>query len=112
MGIDIRELLAEAPGFDWNTGNAMKVAIRHGVEPAECEQAFFSEPFLVSFDESHSKTELRWQALGRTSGDRWLFLVFTIRSSLIRVLAARDMNRKERLRYAEVKERFAEDSEV
>lgn len=112
MGDDILELLAQATGFDWDTGNAAKVVTRHGVEPGECEQAFLSEPFLVSFDDMHSKTEPRWQALGRTSADRWLFLVFTVRSTSIRVLAARDMNRKERLRYGEVKERFAKNSDV
>lgn len=112
MRTDVFALLAEATGFEWDDGNASKVVSRHGVEPGECEQAFFSEPFLVSFDETHSKVEYRWRALGRTSGDRWLFLVFTVRKKLIRVVAARDMNRKERMRYDEIKERFAEDSDV
>ena len=110
MGNEILELLAQAAGFDWDAGNAAKVETRHSVQPAECEQAFLAEPFLVSFDEAHSKTEPRWHALGNTSAGRLLFLVFTVRSNLIRVIAARDMNRKERLRYAEVKTRFAKDS--
>lgn len=112
MGDDIRELLAQATGFDWDAGNAAKVVSRHGVQPGECEQAFLSEPFLISYDEMHSKSEPRWRALGRTSGDRWLFLVFTVRNKLVRVLAARDMNRKERIHYGEIKERFAKDSDV
>ena len=33
-------------------------------------------------------------------------------SAFIRVLAARDMNRKERLRYGKVKETFAKDPDV
>ena len=110
MGDAILELLAQATGFEWDAGNAGKVETRHNVLPAECEQAFFAEPFLVSFDEAHSKTEPRWQALGSTSTGRWLFIVFTVRSTLIRVVAARDMNKKERSRYAEVKERIAKDS--
>ena len=109
---DIRDLLAQATGFEWDAGNARKVVSRHGVEPGECEQAFFSEPFLISYDETHSKSEPRWRALGCTSADRWLFLVFTVRNTLVRVLAARDMNRKERVRYGETKERFAKDSDV
>jgi uncharacterized DUF497 family protein len=48
-----------------------------------------------------SGTELRWQALGRTLADRRLYLVFTVRDTFIRVIAARDMNQKERRRYAE-----------
>jgi len=110
MGNGILELLAQAAGFDWDAGNVVKVETRHSVQPPECEQAFLAEPFLVSFDETHSKTEPRWQALGSTSAGRWLFIVFTVRSNLIRVVGARDMNKKERLRYAEVKERLAKDS--
>ena len=109
---DIRRLLTNATGFDWDAGNAGKVVSRHGVEPGECEQAFLSEPFLISYDEMHSKSEPRWRALGGTSAGRWLFIVFTVRNTLVRVLAARDMNRKERVHYDETKERFAKDSEV
>jgi len=99
---DVHHALYAATGFDWDDGNALKVAARHDVQPGECEQAFFNEPFVASHDDMHSKSELRWQALGRTGGDRWLFLVFTFRGTLIRVLQARDMNRKERTRYAEI----------
>jgi len=34
-------------------------------------------------------------ALGQTDLQRFLFLAFTIRRNLIRVISARDMNRKE-----------------
>ncbi len=110
MGNEIREVLAQTTGFDWDAGNAAKVEMRHSVQPAECEQAFFSEPFVVSFDETHSTAEPRWRALGNTAAGRWLFIVFTVRGNLIRVVGARDTNKKERLRYAEVKERLAKDS--
>ena len=99
-------------GFDWNDGNALKLVTRHNVQPGECEQAFFSEPFLVAHDVRHSRAEARWQALGRTTGGRRLFLVFTLRGTLIRVLQARDMNRKERARYAEVEARIATNPDV
>ena len=48
MADDGSSLLAEATGFDWDDGNAPKVVDRHDVEPGECEQAFFREPFVVS----------------------------------------------------------------
>jgi uncharacterized DUF497 family protein len=98
---DIYAILARCTGFQWDAGNAPKVLARHNVEPGECEQAFFRHPFLVAFDAEHSGTELRWQALGRTLADRRLYLVFTVRDTFIRVIAARDMNQKERRRYAE-----------
>jgi hypothetical protein len=40
-----------------------------------------------------------------------LGMVFTLRGELVRVVHARDMNRKERLEYEKAKARFEEDSE-
>lgn len=102
MADDITTRLAHAAGFDWDLGNALKVVGRHGVEPGECEQVFFQVPFVVSYDAAHSAREHRWRALGQTAAGRLLLVVFTVRGELIRVLAARDLNRKERAVYAEI----------
>ena len=107
---DINEVLAGCTGFEWDAGNAPKLSARHNVEPGECEQAFFREPFLVVLDEKHSGTEQRWQALGQTLADRRLFLVFTVRGALIRIIAARDMNRKERRTYEKAQASLEEDA--
>lgn len=96
MADEVHDLLARATGFDWDAGNAPKVTGRHHVEPGECEQAFFQVPFIVSYDAGHFAAEPRWRALGQTAAGRLIFLVFTLRGALIRVLAARGMNRKER----------------
>jgi uncharacterized protein len=109
---DIYAKLAECDGFDWGEGNAPKVRARHHVETGECEQAFFGEPLLVSADVKHSQAEARWRALGITLGGRALYLVFTLRGSKIRVLAARNMNRKERRKYEQAQARAEEDSDV
>ena len=102
MADEIAAPLAQTTGFEWDAGNAPKVSGRHGVAPGECEQVFFQEPFLVSYDAAHSAIEHRWRALGQTVAGRRLLVVFTVRGELIRVLAARDLNRKERAYYAEV----------
>lgn len=115
VGDDIYHLLARATGFDWDNGNAPKVVSRHDVDPGECEQAFFVEPFAVTFDAKHALDELRWRALGPTLAGRRLYLVFTFRGTggtLIRVVQARDMNRKERLEYEQIQARVEEDSDV
>jgi uncharacterized protein len=98
---EIHDRLADCVGFEWDDGNSGKVRERHGVDPVECEQAFFGEGLLVHPDVRHSQNEERWFALGSTGERRPLFLVFTLRGNLIRVLQARDMNRKERRIYAE-----------
>jgi len=107
---DLDAVLAAATGFNWDDGNAPKVRTRHQVDPGECEQTFFLEPFIVAVDVKHSVAERRWRALGRTLADRHLYLVFTLRGSLIRVLAARDMNRKERREYGQAQARTETDS--
>lgn len=91
--------LSACTGFEWDKGNSEKSRVKHGVSPLEAEQIFFNQPLVVVPDEAHSQTEKRYYALGRTDLERPLFVVFTIRKSLIRVISARDMNRAEREAY-------------
>lgn len=84
-----RESLAQCTGFEWDHGNTAKLLARHNVTTGECEQAFFFEPFVVVPDKRHSMHERRWQALGQSARGRNLFLVFTVRGTMIRVIAAR-----------------------
>lgn len=86
-------------GFDWDSGNFKKSWIKHGVSPFESEQVFFNRPLIVSRDESHSQKEARFFVLGQTDSGRGLFIVFTARRDLIRVISAREMSRKERAIY-------------
>jgi uncharacterized DUF497 family protein len=102
MAAEIRERLASCTGFDWDEGNAPKLLARHGVSPAECELVFFNEPLVVAEDAAHSIDERRCAVWGRTAEGRALAVVFTLRRDRIRPLSARDMNRKERRRYAEI----------
>jgi uncharacterized DUF497 family protein len=93
--------LAQIEGFDWDEGNSRKSVEKHDVSQAEAEQIFFNDPLLIVEDVSHSVRELRLQALGRTDAGRLLHISFTLRGDgrLIRVMSARTMHRKERLRY-------------
>ncbi len=93
------DLLAKCTGFEWDKHNYEKIWIKHKVSLTECEQVFFNRPLTVAEDTKHSKREKRFYALGQTDAVRLLFVVFTIRKKLIRVISARDMNRKERKVY-------------
>ena len=94
--------LDRVEGFDWDEGNARKSAEKHNVSQAEAEAVFFSEPLVVVPDPRHSRAEPRYHALGKTADGRMLHVVFTHRrqDTLIRIISARDMNRKERTIYA------------
>jgi uncharacterized DUF497 family protein len=97
--MDAEERLRGATGFQWDAGNAEKNWLSHGVTTTECEQLFFNRPLIVAPDVAHFKVEDRYYVLGQTDAGRELFLVFTVRGEMIRVISARDMSRKERKVY-------------
>lgn len=88
-------------GFDWDNGNARKSTEKHEVRQSEAEQVFFNQPLLVVSDHKDSQKEPRYHALGITDDRRQLHITFTLRGagSLIRVISARNMHRKERKIY-------------
>jgi len=88
-------------GFDWDEGNAKKSIEKNNVRQGEAEQAFFNDPLLLFLDEKHSGNEARYHAYGKTDKDRKLHIAFTLKhdDTLIRVVSARTMHRKERVTY-------------
>ena len=92
--------LSAVIGFQWDDGNARKNE-RHGVSMAEAEQVFFNLPLLLMSDSRHSEFEPRMHALGKTTAGRRLHITLTLRlgGTIIRVISARDMHRKERVIY-------------
>ena len=96
---------AQVTGFDWDEGNSRKNAEKHGVSQSEAEEIFFNEPLLVLEDSKHSQAEARFHALGETDDERFLHITFTLRQNgtLIRVISARNMHRKERAVYEQTK---------
>jgi hypothetical protein len=83
-------------GFEWDSGNTAKNALRHGVTTAEAEEIFFHAPLLLFPDPKHSQSELRFVAHGVTAAGRLLTAAFTVRAKRVRVISVRDMSRKER----------------
>ena len=97
----MEKIFEQFSGFQWDRGNIDKNLMKHDVENWECEQIFFNRPLLVFDDPKHSVSENRWAAFGKTDTDRLLTVVFTTRKDLIRIISARDMNKRERIFYNE-----------
>ena len=93
--------LSQIVGFDWDDGNRLKSTKKHFVSQAEAEQVFADIRPVVADDVKHNQVEARFHAMGRTADSRLLHVTFTLRQSLtrIRVISARNMNRKERAIY-------------
>jgi len=92
---NLLDRLLDCEGFDWDAGNADKVWQRHQVSTTDCEELFLNRPLIVQADAAHSDSEDRLYALGSSDVGRLLFVAFTIRRRVIRVISARDMSRQE-----------------
>lgn len=94
------EILPEPLSFEWDQGNLDKNFNKHKVRNQEIEEVFVSDPIFLFDDEKHSsQKEKRNMILGKTRESRKLIIIFTVRNDKIRVISARDMNKKERRRY-------------
>lgn len=81
--------------FLWDKGNAGKNTEKHHVRNQETEEAFFDTYNKIFKDTLHSGQEERFRIIGKTKHKRLLFIVFTIRARKIRIISARDINKKE-----------------
>ena len=97
--------LSKVVGFEWDKGNLNKNRLKHNVDPKECEELFYNKPLLISSDKAHSQVEERFKALGQTSNGRLILIAFTVRGGLIRVISARDRNKKEREIYQNLEDK-------
>jgi len=97
----MEKIFEQFSGFQWDRGNIDKNLTKHNVENWECEQVFFNRPLIVLDDPKHSVSEKRWTAFGKTDSVRFLVVIYTKRNNLIRIISARDMNKRERKFYDE-----------
>lgn len=93
--------IKEPHEFEWDKGNKDKNWLKHKVKNEECEEIFFDKKKKILKDVLHSGKEKRFIILGKTKKERLLFVVFTIRNKKVRVISARDVNKKEVILYEE-----------
>ena len=89
--------------FDWNQGNIDKSYKKHGITPNEAEDVFLDINIAIEKDIKHKEVESRYIAIGKTMQEKLLFVVFTFRNNMIRVISARKANKKERRLYEKAK---------
>lgn len=86
--------------FEWDKGNQGK-NLKHRVTDADCEEVFFDHRKKIAKDIIHSGSEERFILIGKTKYDRLLFIVFTVRKHKVRIISARNLNKKEKYLYEE-----------
>ena len=86
--------------FQWDKGNKDKNQDKHQVTQEETETVFFDPKRRYYVDHKHSGQEKRFFLVGKTKSGRLLLVVYTHRGEYIRVISARDINkRKEGIYY-------------
>ena len=80
--------------FEWNNGNVLHLALRHGIEPEEAEEVFAFAPLIRRTERGH------YAAFGPTDSGRLLMIVFARKEGEIaRVITGWDMDEVERRYY-------------
>jgi len=85
---------SEPAEFVWDKGNKRKNLKKHNVTKKECEGVFFDDKKLYYPDPKQSTQEQRHIIVGKTEKGRLLLIVYTVRKGLVRIISARDINRK------------------
>lgn len=89
--------------FEWDNGKAQANVVKHGVT-FEMARAVFADPFAIEWEDDRADAaELRFAVLGRVD-DRLLFVAFTMRGEITRIISARRATSVERRRYHEENE--------
>jgi uncharacterized DUF497 family protein len=81
-------------GFEWDEGNILHLALRHGIEPEEAEEVFAIRPLIRKTKRGH------YAAFGPSRSGRLLVIVFEKGAKgVIRVITGWDMDARERRYY-------------
>lgn len=102
------KILPKPLTFEWDKGNIDKNLKKHRVTNKEAEEAFVNSSKYIFVDDTHSVVERRYMLWGVTNKQRKLAVFFAIRkNSQVRIISARDMNKKERGSYEEKTETYS-----
>jgi len=81
-------------GLEWDEGNVVHLALRHGIEPEEAEEVFAVAPVFRRTKRGH------YAAFGPSRSGRLMVIVFEKKTrGIVRVITGWDMGTAERRYY-------------
>jgi uncharacterized protein len=86
--------------FEWDSAKEQANRRKHGVDFRTAAKVFL-DPHVIEFDDLDTAEELRFNAIGIADG-RMLFVSYTIRGKLVRIISARGAEPHEKRKYHEV----------
>ena len=85
--------------FDWDNAKEESNRRKHRIDFRTAAKVFL-DPYVVEFDERDASGEARFNAIGLVDG-RMLFVTFTMRGDVIRIISARGAEPHEKRKYHE-----------
>ena len=88
--------------FEWDRAKAAENKAKHEVSFAEASTCFADQESLTIYDPEHSEDEDRYVLLGMSARGRLLVVVHSERGDNIRIISARQANRREAAQYSQM----------
>ena len=89
--------------FDWDDDKAEINIVRHGISFLEATSVFDDDLSITFLDPDHSIDEERLIIIGHSNRGRLLFVSHTDRNRRPRIISAREVTRRERKVYEDVR---------
>lgn len=86
--------------FEWNSTKELANRKKHGVGFQMAAKVFL-DPYLIEFEDVDAAGEPRFNAIGLVDG-RMLFVAYTIRGDVVRIISARGAEPHEKRKYHEI----------
>lgn len=86
--------------FEWDDAKELANRRKHGVDFRTAARIFL-DPYVIEFDDRDAAGELRFNAIGLVDG-RMLFVTYTTRGDVVRIISARGAEPHEKRKYHEI----------
>ena len=99
-GISVYSKSVRAMDFEWDGVKELANRKKHGVDFRTAAKVFL-DPYVIEFDDRDAAGELRFNAIGLVDG-RMLFVTYTMRGDVVRIISARGAEPHEKKKYHEI----------
>jgi uncharacterized DUF497 family protein len=86
--------------FEWDAAKEQANRKKHGLDFRTAAKVFL-DPYLIEFEDDTAPEEERFNAIGLVEG-RILFVTYTIRGDIVRIISARGAEPHEKRKYHEI----------
>jgi uncharacterized DUF497 family protein len=86
--------------FEWDRAKGHANRKKHGIDFRTAAKVFL-DPYVIEFDDLDAAGELRINAIGLVDG-RMLFVTYTMRDDVVRIISARGAEPHEKRKYHEI----------